>query len=257
MSVLLCHVKEEAEAASVLKEWIESSLDRDVLVHGEEQAIRLDDQRLAQVDRAFNDARVVVLLCSEQSIRRPWVGFEAGCAWIKRVPVVAVCHSGCVASDLPPLLAGFPAFQADDPASCQALLETLAGHLRKARVPRVNVDLMVDELRTAVGRGEAPGGSEARPDGPAAAAMPAASGAALQPIDLRLLVIIKRHDDFTCTAPILAAALEEQERTVRRTLERLANSDLLTLRASTNPTDPDTRYALTDKGRSYLARNAA
>jgi hypothetical protein len=247
MSVLLCHVREEAQVASVLKEWIESSLDRDVLVSGEEQDIRLDEQRLAQVDHALNEARVVLLLCSERSIRRPWIGFEAGCAWMKRVPVVAVCHGGCAASDLPPLLASFPAYQADDPASCQALLETLAGHLRKTRVPRIDFDLMVNELRTAVGQGDAP----------KSAARPAAPSPGLQPIEVRLLAVIKRHDDFSCTAPILAAGLEEEERTVRRTLERLSNNDLLTLRASTNPYDPETRYALTDKGRTHLARNAA
>jgi hypothetical protein len=247
MSVLLCHVREEAEVASVLKEWIESSLDRDVLVRGEGQSIRLDDRRLAQVEHDLSEARIILLLCGERSIRRPWIGFAAGCAWIKRVPVVVVCPTGDVAAGLPPLLASFPAFRADDAASCQALLETLAGHLSRARVPRINVNLMVDELTTAANPGDAP-----KP-----AARPVASGPALQPIELRLLAVIKRHDDFACTAPILAMALEEQEREVRRTLERLANNDLLTLRVSTNPTDPDTRYALTDKGRIHLARNAA
>ena len=69
--------------------------------------------------------------------------------------------------------------------------------------------------------------------------------------------MIKRLPDFTCTAPGLAEGLGEQERTIRHTLEKLVNNQLLSLKASTHPTDPETRYPVTEKGRMYLVRHAA
>jgi hypothetical protein len=266
MNVFLSHIKEEAPVASVLKEWIESSLDRDVHLSGEAQNIELGKQRLAEVDRALGEAELVLLLCSERAVGRPWINFESGCAWFKRVPVMAVCHCGCSTAELPPPLGSFPAFDLTDAASCQALLQTLAKHLKRKRVPRINCDLMVAELRAAMDpnhvpappaepSNDVPEPAAVRPRVPESAPAPSASGATLKSIEVRLLAMIKRLPDFTCTAPGLAEGLGEQERKVRHTLEKLVNNQLLTLRASTHPTDPETRYAFTDKGRKYLARH--
>ncbi len=150
MNVFLSHINEDVQVASVLKQWIESSLDRDVHLSGEVEDIQLDVQRLAAVDRALGEAQVVLLLCSERSIGRPWINFESGCAWFKRVPVIAVCHSGCSTADLLPPLGSFQAFDLTDAASCQALLETLAKYLKRKRVPRINCDLMVAELEAKI-----------------------------------------------------------------------------------------------------------
>ncbi|MHC4407201.1 MAG: TIR domain-containing protein [Planctomycetota bacterium] len=269
MNVLLSHINEEAQVAAVLGQWIESSLDRDVHASGEAENIQLGKQRLAEVDRALSEAQVVLLLCSEQSIGRPWINFESGCAWLKRVPIIAACHCGCSTADLGPPLGSFPAFDLTDAASCQALLETLAKHLKRKRVPRIDCDLMVTEIRAAMDPSAAPAPPATpsndvpepvarRPsDVPESAPARRASGATPQPIEIRLLATIKRLPDFTCTAPGLAEGLGEQERRIRHTLEKLVNDHLLTLRASTHPTDPETRYAFTEKGRNYLAKHAA
>jgi hypothetical protein len=294
MNVLLSHINEEAPAASVLKQWIESSLDRDVHLSGEADNVQLDQKRLAEVDRALGQAQVVLLLCSQRSIGRPWIGFESACAWFKRVPVMVVCHAGCAAAELPPPLGSFPAFDLTDAASCQTLLGTLAKYLKRKRVPRIDCDLMVAEIRAATDPGAVPespakrasidpaplakrasevprprgkkskgvpdpfarepGASE--PASAPASAQPA-SAAQSQPMEIRLLAKIKLVPDFTHNAPSLAENLEESERTVRHALEKLVNNRLLTLRASTHPTDPETRYAVSDKGRSYLAKHAA
>ena len=146
MNVLLSHINDETQVASILKQWIESSLDRDVHLSGEAASVQLDEQRLAAVNQTLGEARVVLLLCSERSIGRPWINFESACAWFKRVPVIAVCHAGCSPADLPPPLGSFPACDLTDAGSCQALLETLAEQLQKNRVPRIDYGLMVDEL---------------------------------------------------------------------------------------------------------------
>lgn len=265
MNVFLSHINEEAQVASLLKQWIESSLDRDVHVSGEAENIQLGEQRLAQVDRALSEAQAVLLLCSERSIGRPWINFESGCAWFKRVPVIAVCHSGCSTTDLLPPLGSFQAFDLTDAASCQALLETLASHLKRKRVPRINYDLMVAELKsamdpsvpepTAIRSNDVPEPVAMRPSAPESAPARHASAAAPKSIEVRLLATIKRFPDFTCTATGLAAGLGEKDRRIRHSLEKLVNNQLLTQRASTHPSDPETRYAFTDKGGKYLAKH--
>ena len=44
---------------------------------------------LEEIDQALAAAVVLLVLCSPASLRRPWINFETGCGWIKRVP----CHS--------------------------------------------------------------------------------------------------------------------------------------------------------------------
>ena len=43
---------------------------------------------------------------------RPWVNIELGAAWIKRVPIIPLCHSGLTPSDLPWPFADFHAWLA-------------------------------------------------------------------------------------------------------------------------------------------------
>jgi hypothetical protein len=40
------------------------------------------------------------LLCPT-SIRRPWVNFEAGAAWMHKIPIIPLCHGGLEPRDLP------------------------------------------------------------------------------------------------------------------------------------------------------------
>lgn len=268
MNVFLSHINEESQVASVLRQWIESSLDRDVHVSGETASVRLGEQRLAEVNQALSQAQVVLLLCSEWSIGRPWINFEAGCAWFRRVPVLAVCHAGCSPDDLLAPLGSFPAFDLTDAASCQALLETLAKYLQRQRIPRIDCDLMVDELAAAVDMDPEPDDSTAPPAArfndvpkpvatrPRRAPKPArrATRAKHQRIEVRLLAAMKGVPDFSCTAAGLAAGMGEQEPTIHQCLNKLMNSQLIVAKASTHPSDPYTRYAFTDAGRSYLSK---
>jgi hypothetical protein len=260
VNVLLSHTYDESQVASVLRQWIESSLDRDVQVSGESGEIRLDDARLAEVDGALSEAEIALLLCSHASIGRPWINFEAACAWFKGVPLIAVCHCGCSPAELPPPLGSLEAFDLTDAASCQSLMETLAEYVQRKRVPRIDGDLMVAELKAALNPGDAPEPVRTRPkkapkSAPAPAPAPAVSKAKPKSIEVRLLAMIKRLPDYTCTATSLAVELGEQERRIRLSLDKLVSNQLLAQKASTHPTDPETRYALMDRGRDYLAKH--
>jgi hypothetical protein len=268
VNIFLSHINEETQVASVLKDWLESSLDRDVHLSGESASVQLDKQRLAEVEKALGAAQVVLLLCSDQSVGRPWISFESGCAWLKRVPVFVACHKGCSPAELSPPLGSFPAFDLTDAASCRSMLETLGKHLKRKRVPRIDCNQMVAELAAALDPNAVPEPAARRstdfteplataPDDAPPPPAPRASGANSKPIEIRMLAMIQRLPDFTCTATGLAEGLGEPERQIRHTLERLANEQMLALKASTHPTDPETRYAVTERGLRYLKKHAA
>lgn len=265
MKVFISHINADAQVAAVLAQWIESSLDRDVHLSGEVEDVPLDAQRRAGIDRALDEAKAALLLCSARSIGHPWISFEAGCAWLKGLPVFAACHGGCFTAGQPAPLGSLPVVDLTDAGSCRALLDTLAGLLQKKRVPRIDYNQMVSEIAAAVTRGAAQPSraaaaavaTQASTTAAPAAAAPQAAAAAPQAIATRLLAAIGRQADFSYTAPDLAIGLGASEWVVRQCLDTLVSDDLLAQRISTLPTDPETRYACTDRGRSYLANHAA
>lgn len=50
---------------------------------------------LEEIRRALSSAKVVVLLLSRRSVRRPWINFEAGAGWLtKRKTIIPVIYGG-------------------------------------------------------------------------------------------------------------------------------------------------------------------
>jgi 8-oxo-dGTP pyrophosphatase MutT (NUDIX family) len=57
---------------------------------------------MKQIKKGLEACKVVIVLCSPESIRRPWVAFEAGAAWLsKGTRLILLCHSGMHPNDLP------------------------------------------------------------------------------------------------------------------------------------------------------------
>ena len=77
----------------------------------------------------FKVAKVEVIICSEDSVKRPWINFEAGAGWVKGIPVVPVCHTGMRPVDLPIPLNMLQGIEAKDSAGLQQLYELLAKQL--------------------------------------------------------------------------------------------------------------------------------
>jgi len=46
-------------------------------------------------------AKVVLLMLSPTSVKRPWVNFEAGAAWTREIITIPVCFRGLKKDDLP------------------------------------------------------------------------------------------------------------------------------------------------------------
>jgi len=94
--MFVSHVGEEAAVAARLK----AALSRDflglvdVFVSSDADSIAAGEDWLRSIEQALQESSLLVILCSPTSITRPWVNFEAGAAWMRRIPLVPLCHAG-------------------------------------------------------------------------------------------------------------------------------------------------------------------
>jgi len=101
--LFISHISEERAVAELVK----SVLGRDflglleVFVSSDTQSIAAGEEWLRSIERALRDCTIFVILCSPESIRRPWINFETGAAWMREIPIVPVCHAGLFPPDLP------------------------------------------------------------------------------------------------------------------------------------------------------------
>jgi len=73
----------------------------DVFVSSDGESISAGDEWLESIDQALQESAVMLILCSPSSIRRPWINFEAGAAWMRKIPLIPLCHAGLIPGDLP------------------------------------------------------------------------------------------------------------------------------------------------------------
>ncbi len=101
--IFVSHVSGDAELAVALKQCIEEDFTSlEVFVSSDSRSIDAGEW-LKQVKAALAESKVVIVLCSPESVRRPWIAFEAGAAWLnKGTRLVLLCHSG-MQQDLLPL----------------------------------------------------------------------------------------------------------------------------------------------------------
>ena len=151
MRIFISHIHEEASFALVLKDWVESTFagQCDAFVSSDHDDLPAGVQWLEEIDNALGDSAAVITVCSPASIARPWINFEAGCAWIKRTPIIPICHSGLSRNALPQPLSRFQAldFSKDMPSQ---LIQALAKQLNVDRLPRINFADMYAELQASI-----------------------------------------------------------------------------------------------------------
>jgi TIR domain len=145
--IFISHISEEADLAAHLK----AALSRDflsipdVFVSSDTQSIGAGSNWLSSIEDALRDARVLLILCSAASIRRPWIHFEAGAAWMRQIPIIPVCHSAFHPPELPMPLSVLQAVQANQLQGLKRIYSRVAEHLQCA-VPAGSLD----ELRGAI-----------------------------------------------------------------------------------------------------------
>jgi hypothetical protein len=100
--VFISYIHEDEVVARALQLFITDKLKGlEVFVSSNQGQIYAGEVWLDKIRAELESARIVILLLSEKSIKRPWVNFEAGAAWLSNKVIIPVCVGRLGKGDLP------------------------------------------------------------------------------------------------------------------------------------------------------------
>lgn len=146
--VFISHISRETELAQGLKQRLEKHFLGllDIFVSSDRKTIQAGSRWLEEVDKALKSADLQIVLCSKESVGRPWVNFEAGAVWLRGIPVIPLCHSGLRPNDLPVPLGMLEGIECSQPEGLHKLYDAIAKQL-SVDVPDVDFQKITVELK--------------------------------------------------------------------------------------------------------------
>ena len=150
MKVFISHIDEDRELASVLKRWVEAAFLGQVEVFVSSHDITSGEQWFNRLAEELAEATVMLVLCSAQSVAKPWINFETGAGHINGMPIIPICYSGMTVATLPKPLLFFQGLAADHDDFSSAVIRDLTKHLGFARDPLVPHKDMSAEVKTVL-----------------------------------------------------------------------------------------------------------
>ena len=145
--LFISHITEEKRLAEILKEHIGNAFVGmvSIFVSSDGESIPLGNQWFDKIHNALQNAKLTLVLCSNTSIRRPWINFEAGVSFARKIPVIPVCHTNLHLDDLPAPLNMLQATIANQQSGLEQIVERIAD-LLDADKPPVNWDTIIAEI---------------------------------------------------------------------------------------------------------------
>lgn len=191
--LFLSHIHEEAALARVLQKWTEDSFPGQctVFVSSDDKSIKKGSKWLDEIGNALTEARALVVLCSPNSLQRPWINFETGFGYARKLPVFPVCHSGQRLGTLPRPLGDFHGFEIGrDVKFCNDFLAGIAEPLGFPKALPIDGAKMMAEITKALpkyGREQAGRAQSVDKD----------SGETLEPECEKILELARHMEKFT------------------------------------------------------------
>ncbi len=145
--VFVSHTHSEANLAIKLtNELRDGFLDGvQFFVSSDGQSIEVGDDWLQEIRQALNDACIVLVIVSPDSVNRTWVNFEAGAGWLGK-RVIPICHPGISPNHLPQPLASLQGVDICQPDHLRHLF-TVVGKAANLRSPDKDWSLLSDDLQ--------------------------------------------------------------------------------------------------------------
>lgn len=140
VSIFVSHISEEAEVAAALR----GMLEKDFLglvrffASTDIRSIGAGEDWLSAIKTAMNKAKILLVLCSQSSVEKPWVQFEIGAAWMKGLLIVPVCHSGMTVDELEPPLSQRHGVELGTALGLERLYARIAERLQLPKPPELD-----------------------------------------------------------------------------------------------------------------------
>ena len=148
LKVFLSHLTVESRLADIVRKHIASDFLGlvDLFVSSDVTSIPVGTQWFDTLVAALQTSEMHLVLCSPESISRPWIHYEAGAAGVRGVPTVPLCHSGLQHEQLPVPLSEAQGIQLSDPEGIRALYSAIATKLT-SHVPTADFEVYAREVR--------------------------------------------------------------------------------------------------------------
>jgi hypothetical protein len=148
LQVFLSYCTVEAKFADALKQ----HLVRDfiglvrIFLASDTTSIPVGARWLADIIGGLHRSQLHVVICSKDSMYRPWINYEAGAAAVRDVPIIPLCHSGLVPAQLPVPLSESQGGVITDVGTLEKLYARIA-EIIGSSVPPVDFDAYAAEFR--------------------------------------------------------------------------------------------------------------
>ena len=129
--VFISFIHEEEEYAERIHVFIREVLGTAVtsFLASDRYQVLAGDLWLEKIKEELDQAEILVLMLSKSSVKRPWVNFEAGAAWIANKKIIPVCFGGLQKGKLPKPYSSYQALDLFEPADQYYLVSSIAKHL--------------------------------------------------------------------------------------------------------------------------------
>ena len=135
--VFISHFSGEAGLSTLLKELIEERFLNmiEVFSSSHPESLQLGSEWFSTIKTNLASADLIIVLCSPISITKPWINFEAGCGFIRNIPVIPLCHSGLKPHELRQPLVAFQGAELNSADAIKALFTRIAEVLESTAPP--------------------------------------------------------------------------------------------------------------------------
>ncbi|MHC4110901.1 MAG: toll/interleukin-1 receptor domain-containing protein [Planctomycetota bacterium] len=126
--IFISHISEEKKLALLLKKFIERRFSGQLSVFVSSESITPGDKWRENITSALDQSKLLIILYSPLSKTRPWIHFEAGCGWIKNIPIIPICHSKLRLEEIGEPISSFQAIEIEDKDFVENLFEAIIKH---------------------------------------------------------------------------------------------------------------------------------
>ncbi len=147
--IFISHISSEKEIALAFKALVQQAFLGiiEVFVSSDPESIAMGGRWLDDITEGLVNCEVEIVFASPESITRPWINFEAGAGWIRKIPVIPICHSGLTPSNLSPPLSQLQSATATKSSELDNVFKRLAKTL-ECNTPTVDFSTFINIVKT-------------------------------------------------------------------------------------------------------------
>lgn len=149
MKIFISHYVLEAPLAEAIKSIVSDVFQDNCEVFLSEDLIP-GVNWLEEIEIALDKMDLLILIAGPNSITRPWINFEAGAAWIKKVDILPICHSGLTWKELLFPITAFTSLNVEEPSFGKSLIASIANRLNRPEPVLVDHSRIKRKIKAAL-----------------------------------------------------------------------------------------------------------